>query len=87
VVNTAIKTWQIGVLGIYNLPLDGNGTQSLLFQPLIVKQLGEGWYTGWGDDLWQFNTFVTGAYVPDELRKGPAPEWGIKFSVSLLKAD
>lgn len=113
VINTAIKTWQIGVLGTYNFPLDGNGTQSLLFQPLIVKQLGEGWYTGWGDDLWQFNTetgnfdmplqlrlgkvhevlgqqfntFVTGAYVPDGLRQGPAPEWGIKFSISLLKAD
>lgn len=113
VVNTAIETWQFGVLGVYNFPLDGRGTQSLLFQPLIVKQLGEGWYTGWGDDLWQFNTktggfdmplqlrlgrvhkmcgkqfntFVTGAYTPDGLRQGPAPEWGIKFSISLLKAD
>jgi hypothetical protein len=72
--------------------------------------LGEGWYTGWGDDLWSFNTesgnfdmplqlrlgkvqkigehnynlFVTGAYTPDELHKGPAPEWGIKLSISLL---
>ena len=52
-VHTAIESWQIGVLGVYNFPLDGRGTQSLLFQPLIVKQLGEGWYTGWGDDLWR----------------------------------
>ncbi len=113
VVNTAIPTWQLGILGVYNFPLDSNGTKSLLFQPLIVKQLGEGWYTGWGDDLWsfnsksgnfamplqlrlgkvykchgkQFNTFVTGLYTPDGLRKGPTPEWGIKFSVSLLKAN
>ena len=113
VVNTSIETWQFGVLGVYNFPLDGRGTKSLLFQPLIVKQLGEGWYTGWGDDLWrfntetggfdmplqlrlgkvhkmcgqQFNTFVTGAYTPDGLRQGPAPEWGIKFSISLLQAD
>ena len=110
VVNTAIPTWQLGILGIYNFPLDGKGTKSLQFQPLIVKQLGEGWYTGFGDDLWQFNTesgnfdmplqlrlgkvhkigqhnyniFVTGAYTPDELRQGPAPEWGIKLSISLL---
>jgi len=110
VIHTAIPTWQIGMLGVYNFPLDGRGTESLLFQPLIVKQLGQGWYTGWGDDLWQFNThtgnfdmplqwrvgkvhkfcrnswniFVTGAYTPDGLHKGPAPEWGIKFSVSLL---
>jgi hypothetical protein len=110
VVHTAIPTWQLGILGVYNFPLDGRGTKSFLFQPLIVKQLGEGWYTGWGDDLWQFNTesgnfdmplqlrlgkvhkicqhnyniFVTGAYTPDELRKGPAPEWGIKLSISLL---
>jgi hypothetical protein len=113
IVNTAIPKWQIGALGIYNFPLDGTGTKSLLFQPLIVKQLGEGWYTGWGDDLWsfnsesgnfamplqlrlgkvhkscgkQFNTFVTGLYTPDELHKGPAPEWGIKLSVSLLQAN
>lgn len=113
VVNTKIKDWQFGVLGVYNFPLDGKGTQSMLFQPLLVKQLGEGWYTGWGDDLWQFNTesgnfdmplqlrlgkvhklcgkqfntFVTGAYTPDELRSGPAPEWGIKFSIALLKAN
>jgi hypothetical protein len=110
VVNTAIPNWQLGILGIYNFPLDGKGTKSLQFQPLIVKQLGEGWYTGFGDDLWQFNTesgnfdmplqlrlgkvhkigqhnyniFVTGAYTPDELRQGPAPEWGIKLSISLL---
>jgi hypothetical protein len=110
VIHTAIPTWQFGMLGVYNFPLDGKGTQSLQFQPLIVKQLGQGWYTGWGDDLWQFNTetgnfdmplqlrlgkvlklcrhsynvFVTGAYTPDELRKGPAPEWGIKLSVSVL---
>jgi hypothetical protein len=110
VVNTAIPTWQLGMLGVYNFPLDGKGTQSLQFQPLIVKQLGGGWYTGWGDDLWQFNTetgnfdmplqlrlgkvhkicnqnyniFVTGAYTPDDLRNGPAPEWGIKLSISLL---
>lgn len=113
VVHTAIETWQLGILGIYNFPLDNKGTKSLQFQPLIVKQLGEGWYTGWGDDLWsfntesgnfamplqlrlgkvygchgrQFNTFVTGLYTPDELRQGPTPEWGIKFSVSLLQAD
>ena len=110
VVHTAIPTWQLGILGVYNFPLDGRGTDSFQFQPLIVKQLGEGWYTGWGDDLWAFNTesgnfdmplqlrlgkvhkigkhnyniFVTGAYTPDDLRKGPAPEWGIKFSISLL---
>jgi hypothetical protein len=110
VVNTSIQTWQLGILGVYNFPLDARGTKSLLFQPLIVKQLGEGWYTGWGDDLWQFNTesgnfdmplqlrlgkvqkigrhnynlFVTGAYTPDGLRQGPAPEWGIKLSISLL---
>jgi len=110
VVHTAIPSWQLGIVGVYNFPLDGKGTQSFQFQPLIVKQLGEGWYTGWGDDLWQFNTetgnfdmplqlrlgkvlklcrhsynvFVTGAYTPDELRKGPAPEWGIKLSVSVL---
>ena len=110
VVNTAIPTWQLGMLGVYNFPLDGKGTQSLQFQPLIVKQLGGGWYTGWGDDLWQFNTgtgnfdmplqlrlgkvhkicnqnyniFVTGAYTPNDLRNGPAPEWGIKLSISLL---
>ena len=110
IVNTAIPNWQLGVLGVYNFPLDGRGTKSFLFQPLIVKQLGEGWYTGWGDDLWQFNTesgnfdmplqwrlgkvhkickhnyniFVTGAYTPDDLRQGPAPEWGIKLSISLL---
>jgi hypothetical protein len=110
VVNTSIPTWQFGVLGVYNFPLDGKGTKSFLFQPLIVKQLGEGWYTGWGDDLWQFNTesgnfdmplqlrlgkvhkigqhnyniFVTGAHTPDGLRQGPAPEWGIKLSISLL---
>jgi len=110
VVNTMIPTWQIGMLGVYNFPLDGNGTESLQFQPLIVKQLGEGWYTGWGDDLWAFNTesgnfdmplqlrlgkvhkfgqhnyniFVTGAYTPDDWRKGPAPEWGVKLSISLL---
>lgn len=113
VVNTSIPTWQIGVLGIYNFPLDGRGSQSLLFQPLIVKQLGDGWYTGWGDDLWSYNTesgnfgmplqarlgkvlkirddsynvFVTGYFTPDELRKGPAPEWGIKLSISLLKPE
>ena len=71
---------------------------------------GEGWYTGWGDDLWQFitesgsfdmllqwrlgkvckigqhnyNIFVTGTYTPDGLRQRPAPEWGIKLSISLL---
>lgn len=110
VVNTAIEGWQLGVLGIYNFPLDGRGSKSLQFQPLIVKQLGGGWYTGFGDDLWQFNSesgnfdmplqlrlgkvheickqnyniFVTGAYTPDDLRKGPAPEWGIKLSISLL---
>jgi hypothetical protein len=110
VVHTAIPTWQIGILGIYNFPLDDKGTESILFQPLIVKQLGQGWYTGWGDDLWQFNTesgnfdmplqlrlgkvhkigqhnyniFLTGAYTPDGLRQGPAPEWGIKLSISLL---
>jgi len=110
VVHTAIPTWQLGILGVHDFPLDGDGTKTLLFQPLIVKQLGEGWYTGWGDDLWSFNTesgnfdmplqlrlgkvhkigehnynlFITGAYTPDELHKGPAPEWGIKLSVSLL---
>lgn len=110
VVNTAIPTWQLGVLGIYNFPVDGRGTKSLLFQPLIVKQLGEGWYTGWGDDLWSFNTesgnfdmplqlrfgkvhqigrhnyniALTGAYTPDGLRQGPAPEWGLKLSFTLL---
>jgi hypothetical protein len=110
VVHTAIPTWQLGILGFYNFPLDDDGTQALQFQPLIVKQLGGGWFTGWGDDLWSFNTetgnfdmplqlrlgkvhkigehnyniFVTGAYTPDELRKGPAPEWGIKLSISLL---
>ena len=31
-----------------------------------------------------YNVFVTGAYTPDELRQGPAPEWGIKLSISLL---
>ncbi len=31
-----------------------------------------------------YNIFVTGAYTPDELRQGPAPEWGIKLSTSLL---
>ena len=113
VVNTSIPTWQIGMLGVYNFPLDGRGSQSLLFQPLIVKQLGEGWYTGWGDDLWSFNmdsgnfgmplqarlgkvlkireesfnVFVTGYYTPDGLRQGPAPEWGIKLSISLLKPE
>lgn len=110
VVHTAIPTWQLGVLGVYNFPLDNEGTESFLFQPLIVKQLGQGWYTGWGDDLWQFNTetgnfdmplqwrvgkvhkfccnswnlFLTGAYTPEGLHKGPAPEWGIKLSASLL---
>ena len=111
IVNTKIKTWQLGVLGVYNFPLDGRGTQSFLFQPLIVKQLGRGWYAGWGDDLWQFNTttgnfdmplqlrigkvqkiceknyniFVTSYYTPDQWRQGPAPNWGFKFSISLLK--
>ena len=110
VIHTAIPTWQVGILGIYNFPLDSRGTDSFLFQPLIVKQLGDGWYTGWGDDLWQFNTetgnfdmplqlrlgkvhkfcknswniFLTGAYTPEGLHEGPAPEWGIKVSASLL---
>ena len=56
VVNTSIKTWQLGMLGIYNFPLDNRGSKSLQFQPLIVKQLGDGWYTGWGDDLWSYNS-------------------------------
>lgn len=30
------------------------------------------------------NIFLTGSYTPDDLRKGPAPEWGLKLSVSLL---
>ncbi len=30
------------------------------------------------------NIFLQGFYTPDELRKGPAAEWGIKLSVSLL---
>jgi len=110
VVHTAIPDWQLGILGIYNFPLDGKGTKSFLFQPLIVKQLGDGWYTGWGDDLWSFNTetgsfdmplqlrlgkvqklgqhnynlAITGAYTPDGFRSGPAPNWGIKLSISLL---
>ena len=110
VICTAIPKWQLGVLGVYNFPLDGKGSQSLLFQPLIVRQLGDGWYTGWGDDLWSFNSktgnfamplqlrlgkvvkpcrrswnvFVTGLYTPDGLHKGPASQWGIKLSVSLL---
>ncbi len=109
-VYTAIENWQLGVVGYYNFPLDDRGTESLLFQPLIVYQLGDGWFTGWGDDLWSFNTesgnfamplqlrlgkvhtfgeqpmniFVTGAYTPDDLHKGPAPEWSIKLSISYL---
>ena len=110
IVNTSIKTWQLGLLGVYNFPLDGRGSKSLQCQPLIVKQLGKGWYTGWGDDLWTFNSesgnfsmplqlrlgrvkkirdkdyniFLTGFYTPDDFHKGPAPEWGFKFSLSRL---
>jgi hypothetical protein len=70
VVNTKIKTWQLGVLGVYNFPLDSDGTQSLQFQPLIVKQLKNGWYTGWGDDLWTFNTESGNFAMPLQLRLG-----------------
>jgi len=110
VINTSIKTWQLGILGMYNFPLDNRGSKSFQFQPLIVKQLGQGWYTGWGDDLWTYNSesgnfamplqlrlgrvkkireknyniAVTGFYTPDDFRKGPAPEYGFKLSISRL---
>ena len=74
VVNTAIPTWQLGILGIHNFPLDGKGTQTLQFQPLIVKQLGEGWYTGWGDDLWQFNTESGNFDMPLQSAVGQSPQ-------------
>lgn len=70
VVNTSIKTWQFGVLGTYNFPLDNRGSKSLLFQPLIVKQLGQGWYTGWGDDLWSYNSESGNYSMPLQLRVG-----------------
>ena len=74
VVYTNIPTWQLGILGVYNFPLDARGSKSLLFQPLIVKQLGKGWYTGFGDDLWSFNT-ETGNYdMPLQLRLGKVHE-------------
>ncbi len=30
------------------------------------------------------NIFVTLLYTPDDFHKGPAPEWGVKFSISRL---
>lgn len=76
VINTSIKTWQLGVLGMYNFPLDDVGSKSLQFQPLIVKQLGDGWYTGWGDDLWTFNTDSGSFAMPLQLRLGKASKQG-----------
>jgi hypothetical protein len=110
IINTSKKTWTLGILGLYNFPLDSKGTKSFQFQPLIVKQLGQGWYTGWGDDLWSYNSesgnfamplqlrlgrvkkireknyniALTGFYTPDDLHKGPAPEWGFKLSIGRL---
>jgi len=110
VINTSKKDWTLGILGMYNFPLDGKGSKSFQIQPLIVKQLGKGWYTGWGDDLWTYNSesgnfamplqlrlgrvkkireknyniFLTGFYTPDDLRKGPAPEYGFKLSIGRL---
>jgi len=110
VINTSKKDWTLGILGMYNFPLDARGSRSFQIQPLIVKQLGKGWYTGWGDDLWSFNSesgnfamplqlrlgrvkkirdknyniAVTGIYTPEDLHRGPAPEWGIKFSIGRL---
>jgi len=42
VINTSKKDWTLGILGMYNFPLDGKGSKSFQVQPLIVKQLGEG---------------------------------------------
>ena len=74
VINTAKKDWTLGILGMYNFPLDGRGSKSLQFQPLIVKQLGKGWYTGWGDDLWTFNSDSGNFAMPLQLRLGRVKE-------------
>lgn len=70
VINTAKKDWTLGILGMYNFPLDAKGSKSFQIQPLIVKQLGEGWYTGWGDDLWSFNSASGNFAMPLQLRLG-----------------
>jgi len=31
-----------------------------------------------------YNIALTGAYTPDGLHQGPAPEWGVKLSFTLL---
>jgi Putative MetA-pathway of phenol degradation len=67
---TAIEKWQFGLVGYYNFPLDDRGSKSLLFQPIIVRQLGDGWFTGWGDDLWSFNTESGNFTMPLQLRLG-----------------
>jgi hypothetical protein len=76
VVNTSIPTWQFGILGIYHFPLDQKGSKVFQFQPLIVKQLGDGWYTGWGDDLWAFNTDSGSFAMPLQLRLGKVHKFG-----------
>jgi hypothetical protein len=70
IVNTSKKDWTLGILGMYNFPLDARGSKSFQVQPLIVRQLGEGWYTGWGDDLWTYNSESGAFAMPLQLRLG-----------------
>jgi hypothetical protein len=48
--------------------------------------LGSPWRLGKVHKIGQhnYNIFVTGAYMPDGLRQGPAPKCGIKLRISLL---
>lgn len=84
VINTSKKDWTLGILGMYNFPLDDKGTKSFQIQPLIVKQLGEGWYTGWGDDLWSFNSKSGDFAMPLQLRLGRVKKIkGKNYNISL----
>ncbi|NQU20466.1 MAG: transporter [Candidatus Nealsonbacteria bacterium] len=76
VMYTAIENWQFGLVGYYNFPFDDKGSKSLMFQPIIVRQLGNGWFTGWGDDLWSFNTDSGNFAMPLQLRLGKVHTFG-----------
>lgn len=76
VTTNKIPNLLLGAVAYYTFPMDGNGTQSFFFQPLLVHQLGEGWYHGWGIDLWQWNTDTGDWKMPLQWRVGKVVQVG-----------
>ncbi|MCA9434751.1 MAG: hypothetical protein KC978_03145 [Candidatus Omnitrophica bacterium] len=111
IINTVPK-WTLGVLAYNPISFAGDddrdAVSTFTFQPIAIRQLGDGWYTGWGDFTmtyewhsnnyaiplsWKIgkvtqicgqsvNLFAEPFYTP--WHDGPTPEWGAKFSVTLL---